>query len=877
MVRPLEAESELQKLDSLDESAFRPEFMEQAKTIRKKIFKKIKPKIMNGKPLNGPMLIDLCKAFINSVNGGSLPNIENAWVYVCNHESARAAEIALSMVDKRLAEFGSQLPTDLNLVKEIEKNAREEMITSFRKLAMGQEEDLKPYLEEISKKFLEKIGAFKAAVKESLTAIYLEYLEKTYEPIKDQLHNGEFKTIIDWKNATNLILHKFQAETPQSKFKVWIYKEFIEKVLTEASEFFIGREENKAHHLNLLAKQKLEMMEDETNKFRKEFEKERNDYINRVHELEREKAVLLASQQSLNEKVAHLKAEKESIEARSQEQLHELRERDENNQKSFKEELTNLKAIHEKVVSENEIRSRELEKDNALLKHELELVKKEIEQAKTLATETQGNLAMQTQENLALVRTLDTLRSQSEEKERQAQAEIAALRAKLEQTAAELKSEMELNRDLQQSRTEVGMQKTFVESQLQYMKNQYEDSKKMNEVFLANLQNGLQSQFSEQKTELLITNRNLSAAIETLENRCKDLEGKTVKLREYKRMVRNCGALQCSSCFRNIAASLFNSHFSTCSLATQKMKTSNGELTKEDPTKAPLQIFINQTMVKENGEDKPFTEYTIQVIWHDIEWTVTRKYRAFYDLHQSIATAFPGLQLPDSVFALFLSTASLKNVIASKSSTLVEERRKALQSYLRDLIRIDLVRNSQLLKTFLDFEGRMPQNSCKNKSVQENLKTELAESTIFYCNSKDNYPMSCEREGKESKEDGRKCYMESPASLIKKWHESRNKLTEINSLQYPASMSHPRRHSNEKRGFDWNRSGMQEISTGSLNAREVEAKSQERIGRERRNENSKGRLQGASLLSAEVRLAKRRSIGSNSSLSLHQNSLADAL
>jgi hypothetical protein len=92
LVRPMESEKELQKLDELDEMFFRQEFIDQAKQVRKKIFKKIRPKTLNGKTLNGQMLLELSRAYVNSINKGSVPNIETAWVYLCKNESIKALE-----------------------------------------------------------------------------------------------------------------------------------------------------------------------------------------------------------------------------------------------------------------------------------------------------------------------------------------------------------------------------------------------------------------------------------------------------------------------------------------------------------------------------------------------------------------------------------------------------------------------------------------------------------------------------------------------------------------------------------------------------------------------------------------------------------------
>lgn len=49
LVRPIEDESLLQKLNSLDDSELREEFLDEMYKLRKRIFKKITPKRMNDK------------------------------------------------------------------------------------------------------------------------------------------------------------------------------------------------------------------------------------------------------------------------------------------------------------------------------------------------------------------------------------------------------------------------------------------------------------------------------------------------------------------------------------------------------------------------------------------------------------------------------------------------------------------------------------------------------------------------------------------------------------------------------------------------------------------------------------------------------------
>ncbi len=75
MVRPTEAEKDLQRLDQMDNSLLRPEFVNQVKSIRSKVFSKVKPKKINGQILNGQLLVSLCKGYMETINKGHLPNV----------------------------------------------------------------------------------------------------------------------------------------------------------------------------------------------------------------------------------------------------------------------------------------------------------------------------------------------------------------------------------------------------------------------------------------------------------------------------------------------------------------------------------------------------------------------------------------------------------------------------------------------------------------------------------------------------------------------------------------------------------------------------------------------------------------------------------
>ena len=55
---------------------------------------KIKPKTLNDKPLNGEMFQNLVKSYTNSINSGSIPNIESSWQYICRDENQKAMSVS---------------------------------------------------------------------------------------------------------------------------------------------------------------------------------------------------------------------------------------------------------------------------------------------------------------------------------------------------------------------------------------------------------------------------------------------------------------------------------------------------------------------------------------------------------------------------------------------------------------------------------------------------------------------------------------------------------------------------------------------------------------------------------------------------------------
>lgn len=79
MIRPLTNEENLQNLANMELDELRADFVEQVMQLRRKVINRVKPKMLNGKKLNGAMLANLAASYVTSINNGAVPNIETAW------------------------------------------------------------------------------------------------------------------------------------------------------------------------------------------------------------------------------------------------------------------------------------------------------------------------------------------------------------------------------------------------------------------------------------------------------------------------------------------------------------------------------------------------------------------------------------------------------------------------------------------------------------------------------------------------------------------------------------------------------------------------------------------------------------------------------
>lgn len=110
MIRPLVDEQKLQNLDKMDYDQLRPEFVHQAMTFRKRIINSIKGKTLQNQKLNGDMYCSMMNSYVNAINEGAVPNIENAWNYMCEQQCRKVLDDCYELFIKEIKDNLKQLP-----------------------------------------------------------------------------------------------------------------------------------------------------------------------------------------------------------------------------------------------------------------------------------------------------------------------------------------------------------------------------------------------------------------------------------------------------------------------------------------------------------------------------------------------------------------------------------------------------------------------------------------------------------------------------------------------------------------------------------------------------------------------------------------------
>ncbi|GLJ14197.1 hypothetical protein SUGI_0227810 [Cryptomeria japonica] len=134
LVRPLNNEKDLQRLDQIPLDKLRPEFRAGLDALTKFVFERTRPKQVGSTIMTGPILAGLTQSFLDAINAGAVPTIATSWQSVEEGECRRAYELA---IEAYAGAFDQSKPPEEGALLESYEGALQKALAVFNKSAVG--------------------------------------------------------------------------------------------------------------------------------------------------------------------------------------------------------------------------------------------------------------------------------------------------------------------------------------------------------------------------------------------------------------------------------------------------------------------------------------------------------------------------------------------------------------------------------------------------------------------------------------------------------------------------------------------------------------------------------------------------------------------
>lgn len=656
LVRPVEREADLQRLEELSPAEVRPEFARNLDKVRKAVLGRARGKTVQGVPVNGLKLLALARVYTQAVNAGRAPNLDLAWNYLAAAENHKLAAI---LIQRFLATPFSRTDIDQLL-----QSAAEE----FRAGRMGSQpeaaEEERRFLAELRERLVEKASRadreLKAVVKERTRAeldklrrlILAEELDR--DGLEEAMEAAKTRLQADIQapeETTARLLQKFfHARRPELELLVLSRAELLQRQrLDQAAQQLLFLEEGR-NAAELALRDEIDAAEQRCRKAEAEL-------------LQENTAVQLRDKTITDLQATVRRLESEHVERAAEEHRHGL------------EEEQRLQAL---LAAKRE--------EAQTLRAQLQAAEAEGKKITALAGHREGRLNAELQEL----------------REELAQSEGRAIAAQEALTTAALQAERHLGGEIrlreQTARAAALEEKLADFEDLQHNYEKVIKTLSEEKTALERQLEALSAATEQQRLQSLSLLDTISAKIDSIAAQQSSEKPQPQLQRKYdevKRALAHSSLMQCVVCGKFIGSGLFTAHVGSCAAASAPAA--------QPPPIPRFTITIGQTLVRDEQRAegrKSFTEYVMHVESEDRSWYVSRRFREFCELLSELETAMPHLAFPPSCAELWAFLNDIWGLLGGKSIPL-EERRKLLQNVMRDLCRVEAVAVHALFRKFV--------------------------------------------------------------------------------------------------------------------------------------------------------------------------------
>jgi len=298
LVRPVVDEEELQELDKIPYEQLRDKFKQGVELLRERIFKKVRPKLVFNKPINGAAFLALIETYITAMNTGAVPTIKTAWSNVSEIECKNGLDLALQSWHSNVQQnIESALPLEEELLTQYFIDFKNISIGVYDLHAVGDHADdyRQKLLSELEQERARIITRNDEAAVRACSSLLVQY----YNEIDKKLQDGEYFSLADIVTDWKRLVSKYLAES-RGRNKHSYLAEFL---LTRMPDGLIVLN---SQHMEKLRKN----FEDQIAELRLQLKEERDENRKMVNEFNTER-------KALQEKVASTTQQLEATEKES--------------------------------------------------------------------------------------------------------------------------------------------------------------------------------------------------------------------------------------------------------------------------------------------------------------------------------------------------------------------------------------------------------------------------------------------------------------------------------------------------------------------------------------------------------------------------------
>ncbi|XP_031418256.1 guanylate-binding protein 1-like [Clupea harengus] len=178
-------------LDSMAEADLLPEFLDVAERFCSNVFEVSRVKtVQGGQEVTGSQFSHLVKIYVDTINSGSIPCLENAVVAMADIENQLAVDAGFQLYEQAMGNLSKTFPTDLETVSAEHLRLNGLAMQEFHKNSFKDEGE--KYMRQLEEKVSQLYKQLNTLNKEASEELCRKVLLELYEPMAVNIQQGSY-------------------------------------------------------------------------------------------------------------------------------------------------------------------------------------------------------------------------------------------------------------------------------------------------------------------------------------------------------------------------------------------------------------------------------------------------------------------------------------------------------------------------------------------------------------------------------------------------------------------------------------------------------------------------------------------------------------